>query len=945
MSLTASLWTSVSGLLAHGQKMNTVGNNISNVNTVGYKAQRMDFQDFVYQYTGTAAGMGQVGRGTSIGIIMNDFMQGSLETTTSATDIAITGNGFFKVRPLTSNESFYTRAGNFTFNRDGFLVDPHGYVLQGWMIDRTNQGGQISSDMRNSSGIVGSGSPVDIRLDTFTCPPRHTTNLSLPVNLRRTEQASASDNSRDIENPFFALLQTWDANITPPIGSNMYDHQATIEVFDEGGSLHKLTIYFDRVSDNNQGQGIYGYSQGESYWEFVITMDPSQDNRDFSSVFDPTGTTPTTPNVPPELRGLLGAGVMTFDSSGVMKNMSMFVPAPSDPTTGALADQWWGNDPSGNSNPNTGATRQVVDLSKWIPAPINSDGFPMIAPGFSGSPGVQSPYFWDANKIGGAGYDFTRPNPSIADRMIAIDLGMRISNSQWNFTATPTAPWPPAWAQVALGAQGTNAYVPGVIAPAVTTTAANLASGNFLTQFNNFRASAISGIEGRVAPPLDTDDAIAYATAYVDNYLIAVDGGANHTTAAAAAANAAIAAARTNAANATPPRTISNGAATSAAAAAANFAAGAIDIFNDAIDNARNDLVTALTATAPPGPGLDSATAAVFAESYVKTLTTGILTTTRPVTPAAVTAPNGPAAAANTAATAAAVGAAGNLPVNGNGVPFMPSGGTTVGTTIVPVWDGSQIPGSIPETNSTDQQMSLYLVHDPDRLGTPSQPQWYYIESATKPAIGQSFGGVTIGTNATIGPAIPLVRPPADSPLRELPPELIVDPNSGLPTAAMIGVNKFAVNGSGSMGVRQPNSTTNFGNSSFEHSGKRQDGYTFGDLRFVNVDNNGVLSATYSNGVTLQLFQITLHDFPSLQNLRREGGNLYSETRESGQPSTGAPGSGVFGTTRGYSLEQSNVDLSREFVNMITTQRGFQANSKNITTVDTMLEVVINMKR
>ncbi|MDR1489312.1 MAG: flagellar hook-basal body complex protein, partial [Desulfovibrio sp.] len=79
--------------------------------------------------------------------------------------------------------------------------------------------------------------------------------------------------------------------------------------------------------------------------------------------------------------------------------------------------------------------------------------------------------------------------------------------------------------------------------------------------------------------------------------------------------------------------------------------------------------------------------------------------------------------------------------------------------------------------------------------------------------------------------------------------------------------------------------------------------------------------------------------------LRREGGNLFTETRESGLASSGAAGTGTFGTTQGYSLEQSNVDLSREFVNMITTQRGFQANSKSITTVDTMLETVIAMKR
>ncbi|MDR2801506.1 MAG: flagellar hook-basal body complex protein, partial [Desulfovibrio sp.] len=168
-----------------------------------------------------------------------------------------------------------------------------------------------------------------------------------------------------------------------------------------------------------------------------------------------------------------------------------------------------------------------------------------------------------------------------------------------------------------------------------------------------------------------------------------------------------------------------------------------------------------------------------------------------------------------------------------------------------------------------------------------------------------------------------------------------VDPSG----TAYVGPSKLLVNGLDGFGTVQPTRTTNLGDNFYEQPGKKQDGYTYGDLRYVNVATDGVLSAAYSNGVTLELYQITLYEFPSKQNLRREGGNLFTETRESGLPSSGAAGTGTFGTTQGYSLEQSNVDLSREFVYMITTQRGFQANSKGITTVDTMLETVINMKR
>jgi flagellar hook protein FlgE len=125
----------------------------------------------------------------------------------------------------------------------------------------------------------------------------------------------------------------------------------------------------------------------------------------------------------------------------------------------------------------------------------------------------------------------------------------------------------------------------------------------------------------------------------------------------------------------------------------------------------------------------------------------------------------------------------------------------------------------------------------------------------------------------------------------------------------------------------------------------QQDGYASGVLNGYSIDTNGVLYGRYDNNVTLALWQMTLYDFRNLQGLRREGGNLYSQTMESGNARWSIPGNAGFGSTQAYNIEQSNVDMSREFVQMITTQRGFQANSKSITTVDTMLETVIGMKR
>ncbi len=122
-------------------------------------------------------------------------------------------------------------------------------------------------------------------------------------------------------------------------------------------------------------------------------------------------------------------------------------------------------------------------------------------------------------------------------------------------------------------------------------------------------------------------------------------------------------------------------------------------------------------------------------------------------------------------------------------------------------------------------------------------------------------------------------------------------------------------------------------------------GYGVGDLQSISVDTDGVITGSYSNGQVTPLFRVALAKFQNSQGLFKEGGNLFRQTRNSGEAITGSPGTNGLGSIAANSLEQSNVDISNEFVKMITTQRGFQANSKIVTTVDTMLSDVINMKR
>jgi len=124
-----------------------------------------------------------------------------------------------------------------------------------------------------------------------------------------------------------------------------------------------------------------------------------------------------------------------------------------------------------------------------------------------------------------------------------------------------------------------------------------------------------------------------------------------------------------------------------------------------------------------------------------------------------------------------------------------------------------------------------------------------------------------------------------------------------------------------------------------------QDGFAAGFLQSVAVDTGGIITGNYSNGQVLKKAQVALASFNNMAGLSKEGGNVFRETTESGAPVTGAPGTNGLGSIAPNSLEQSNVDLGTEFVKLITTQRGFQANSKIITTTDEMLADLINIKR
>lgn len=694
----------------------------------------------------------------------------------------------------------------------------------------------------------------------------------MPVNLRNAKVAATDDKTAPVDgDSFFALLKHWDATQNPSISASAYAYQSTMEVFDEAGKMHKITVYFDRVANNNPAK-VDGYSDSESYWEYVVTMDPTEDMRDFSSKYNPNMMEATNPDVPNKLKGLLGAGTLTFTSSGTLKDITAFVPH----TDGSDTDHWWKPDGAGNVE---------VNLDKWVAAPISQDGFPMFAPNFSGSAGLSTAYqdgVW------------TQPNEHASGRLIALDLGLRSKSNQWHFAGDPNGNLPATY----VDSSGNPTNLVRASGLTQTYNVQKQENGKYIwTSSNGFTATSVdqtapSGVWG--ASPVGNNATAYYLqfnlssgtiTGSSDTGINLALGTANPSVSFAPAAN--------------PDNALQHRYTTTSGIVA--------------IQNRTSDSGAILSPTqvdqawtyARTANGMDIWDNADG--SMTLRIPSGLLPTT-----------SGSSAVAtflNTQAWSAPRAVANSAP-GGNPVEYY--------------WKGS-IAGESQSIPVTTTSAAAPALSGTTLLGTNATE--FYWADVTNP-------GTTATTTAPADPW-PGGWPNTATPFNPTPP-------TGTWAAAMETVtrsNKYFANGLDGLGELQPTSTTTLGDNFYEHNGMKQDGYTYGDLRYVSVATDGVLSASYSNGVTLQLYQVVLYDFPSTQNLRREGGNLFSETRESGVPSSGAAGTGTFGTTQGNALEQSNVDLAREFVNMITTQRGFQANSKSITTVDTMLETVISMKR
>jgi flagellar hook protein FlgE len=205
-------------------------------------------------------------------------------------------------------------------------------------------------------------------------------------------------------------------------------------------------------------------------------------------------------------------------------------------------------------------------------------------------------------------------------------------------------------------------------------------------------------------------------------------------------------------------------------------------------------------------------------------------------------------------------------------------------------------------------------------------------------------GTLTFGTDGTLDRESTVIRydtATAAGTSGSAPGELQLDfvgATQDQPIAMNFGSSVTTDGGSGLDG------TTQFGSTSALVQ-QTQDGFAAGSLQAFSVDANGTINGRFSNGQVRALAQVVLARFPDPIGLTRTGKNTFAQSGDSGQPVTGTPDSAGLGQVKSNSLELSNVDLGESFIDMIAAQRGFQANSRVITTSDEILQELVNLKR
>lgn len=842
-----SLWSGVSGLQAHQVAMDVEGNNISNVNTTGFKYSRADFGTMFSQTvkiaTAPTDGRGgsnplQIGLGVSVSSTTRIHSQGSVQTTDKNTDVAINGDGFFMVSDDGGLTRYLTRSGDFKLDAYGNFVNNAGFVVQGWNINWDDQ------------TIDSSRSPQNIFIDPgMHIPAAKSTEVAIKANLNSGLNIGTS--SRNL----YALdsVHGWNNKTQRPEDENdtgttqfYTTSKNSVEVTEKGVDAGSLFNANGTGLNLRDGQGIW-----VSYADAKFTTDkPANVN-----VFDPNNHTNQN-------------GSIFWGDKDNTVNL--------DITLNGVNIQ----------NANIRSLDEAIAYINTFTAPTDTrDGT-----------GVKA-----VKKADGSGIEFVNDNADgTTDNMKNINLTVNQANTAgerhtitWNagnnnFTA-------------ASAKKGANSvWIP---------TAANV----------NGNAESIQII---------TAHKYVYSSNPVDiGPMYNPDGGPQF-----------------------QPGVGNNAPTDPASLNYWNAIQGSLKNSDARTFRTTEDLRELLQRDARYGVDYDGDGSKTYDADDINQAVKVVVTENG----------NFAISNANETSTIPANAGAGNTQVTTNpknmsfNITAYSNKQGTVSTNdafakIFKAFDGVlTVGGQIKESEQLKLSAFSAGLEIYDSLGSKHTLEVQFVKQSTTQDGGNEWQMIirvpepaeinTTGegpTNIIVGTA----RFNNDGSLANYTPKTInFSPNNGAAPNQQIKLS-FGTSGSND-GLVSSNSASTL-------TGQATDGYTSGNLKpdAIRVDDKGNILGEFTNGKTFAVAKIAMASVANNSGLEEIGGNLFKVTANSGAIVVGEAGTGGRGEMKTSALEMSNVDLSRSLTELIIIQRGYQANSKTISTSDQMLQTLIQLKQ
>lgn len=853
-----SLWSGVSGLQAHQVAMDVEGNNISNVNTTGFKYSRADFGTMFSQTvkiaTAPTDGRGgsnplQIGLGVSVSSTTRIHSQGSVQTTDKNTDVAINGDGFFMVSDDGGLTRYLTRSGDFKLDAYGNFVNNAGFVVQGWNINWDTQ------------SIDSSRTPQNIFIDPgMHIPAAQSTEVAIKANLNsglNIGTASRPLYSLDSVHGFNQKTgETKDENDT---GTTQFytTSKNAVEVTEKGVDAGSLF--------NANGQGL-NLRDGQGIWVSYADAKYSTNQLGFNA-FDPN---------------LHQNQTAAFWGNGNQKTRLDIV------INGVVIQ-----------NDTIGSIDEAIAYINTFTAPTDARQ----------GTGVRA-----VKNADGSGIDFVNDNADgTTDNMKNINLVVNANN-------TAGEAWTATW-NAATNTFNQYTQIQQNNASLWTATGGQAGTQNNLTG-------------GRSAQIITAHKYIYSSSPQTLPPMYNPDGGFNYIPGT----------------NAQPPAWNGTDAATIGSQNYYNAVMnGSLLNTNIRTFHTTEDLRELLQRDARYGVDYDGSGkfAAADVNENVKVVvnSSGAFSLTN-----VNKTSNSP--------TLTAPGGQGPLNFGPHNMNFNITAYTdergTVSTNdaFTKIFKG--LDGSFPAGNQVKQSELLKLsafsagLEIYDSLGSKHTLEVQFVKQSTTQDGGNEWQMIirvpepaeinTTGegpNNIIVGTA----RFNNDGSLSNYNPRTInFSPNNGAAPNQQIKLS-FGTSGSND-GLVSSNSASTL-------TGQATDGYTSGNLKpdAIRVDDKGNILGEFTNGKTFAVAKIAMASVANNSGLEEIGGNLFKVTANSGAIVVGEAGTGGRGEMKTSALEMSNVDLSRSLTELIIIQRGYQANSKTISTSDQMLQTLIQLKQ